>query len=94
MASFLLTLGVDTTMFILKGVYSTGRWLIYGHEKTQDEQIADILNEYKVQNTELNNTVKELRHECIELKKLYYKRNGGNEGNEEVYQSSGSEICS
>lgn len=79
MASFLLSLSLDMSVAIMKSIYSTGKWLIYGHEKTQEEELTEILKEYKVRTDELNKVVIEIKQECIELKRLHHIKNGGGE---------------
>lgn len=71
---FLLSLAIDTTIFITKSTFSLGRYIIYGHEETSEEKIQKMLQDYKSMKIELE-----------ELKTTVYNKNSPNV---EIHQSS------
>ena len=42
--SFLLNLALETVIFTVKGVYSWGKYIVYGHEETTDEKLNKIID--------------------------------------------------
>ena len=49
----LAELGISLTWWTVKGVYSVGRYMIYGKEKTDKDRINELENQLKAVNEKL-----------------------------------------
>jgi predicted nuclease with TOPRIM domain len=60
----LLDIGIKTTVWTVSGLYSVGKYMIYGHTKTKEEEmeerIAEILNNEQKLLSNLEEMKKEL----------------------------------
>lgn len=56
----LAEIGVRVTWWTVKGVFSIGKYLIYGREKTDQEKIAELENKLKEVEEKLEEKLKEV----------------------------------